>query len=226
MFWTAIGEVLAPGVGAAISPMPIVAVLLLVTSAGGRRKAVLFATGFVAAVFAVSMIVLALSDGADVSSSSTPSKIASAITLLLGVLFLFLACKQWGNRPRPGHEVPTPKWMKALDTATPGTAFKLGLVLSAASLKNLPLMITASTGVAQTGVSVLGAVIALVAFSLLAGIGLFFPLVMLHFGPEGTEAKVVVAKDYLISHSAIIVAVLFVILGAQNIGKALGPLFS
>jgi threonine/homoserine/homoserine lactone efflux protein len=226
MFWTALGEVLAPGVGAAISPMPIVAVLLLVTGGGGRRKALLFATGFVLAVFAVSMIVLALSDGADVSSSSTPSKIASAVTLLLGVLFLWLAWKQWSNRPRAGHEVASPKWMKALDTATPGAAFKLGLVLSAVSLKNLPLMITASTGVAQTGVSVVGAVIVLVVFSLLAGIGLFFPLVMLRFGPAGTEAKVVVAKDFLISHSAVIVAVLFVILGGQNIGKALGPLFS
>ena len=45
MFWTVLGEVLTPGLGAALSPMLIVAAIVLGCAPSGPRKVFTFSTG-------------------------------------------------------------------------------------------------------------------------------------------------------------------------------------
>ena len=61
-----------------------------------------------------------MTDAADAATSSDPSRIVSAIKLALGLLLLVLAWRKFSKRPKPGEEVPLPKWMTALDSFTPG----------------------------------------------------------------------------------------------------------
>src|SRR5262245_58984209 len=52
--------------------------------------------------------------------------ISGTIKLVLGVLLLFLAARQWRSRPKAGEEPPLPKWMAAIDDMTAGRGFGLG----------------------------------------------------------------------------------------------------
>lgn len=56
-------------------------------------------------------------DGADESQP-----IAGTIKIVLGVLLLLLAVKQWRSRPTGDEEAALPKWMAAIDTMTAGRA--------------------------------------------------------------------------------------------------------
>ena len=41
------------------------------------------------------------------------------VLLVLGVVLLAYAVKQWRGRPRAGEESPTPGWMSTMDDFTP-----------------------------------------------------------------------------------------------------------
>ena len=98
----------------------------------------------------VSVIVLLVASDAD-DPDSGPSTTVDVITLLLGVLFLFLALKQWQGRPQPGRTPTMPKWMTTIDSFTPGKSFVLGAALSGANPKNLALTLAAAASIAQAG---------------------------------------------------------------------------
>lgn len=225
MIATAIGLVLAPGLGAAISPMAIVAMLLLLTSTGGRAKAVTFAVGVFAATLTLAGLVLAAAMSAGVHQGGPKSKIAAAVSLALGLLLVYFAIKQWRKRPHHGHTAETPKWMASLDSASTAKTFVLGAGLSLMNAKNIPLAIATMTTVVQLGAPLWVNVTAAVTFAALGTLGVLVPLGAAAVGGEAAAEKLRDTKSYLVQHNSVILAVVFLLLGAQTVGKALGHLF-
>ena len=126
----AIGDILPLAIGIAISPSPIIAVILMLITPKARSNGLAFLSGWLLGLAAVATIVLIIADTAGVSTSSGPSRTVSAIKLVLGVLLLVVAWRQWGKRPKPGEEAPLPKWMKALYRFTQGRALAIAALLS------------------------------------------------------------------------------------------------
>ena len=66
-----IGEVLTYAVGVAISPVPIIAVILMLFSARARVNGPMFLAGWVVALGVVSVVAYALADAGDAATDST-----------------------------------------------------------------------------------------------------------------------------------------------------------
>jgi predicted histidine transporter YuiF (NhaC family) len=66
-----IGAVLTFAIGVAISPVPIIAVILMLFSARARVNGLLFLLGWAVALGVVSGVAYALSDAGDVATDST-----------------------------------------------------------------------------------------------------------------------------------------------------------
>jgi hypothetical protein len=115
----AIGQVLPTAVGVALSPLPIVAVVLMLVSARGRASGPAFTVGWLVGLAIVGAIVLSIASAAGATDHGKPAAWVRALKLALGVLLLLLGLRQWQGRPQEGEEVPTPKWMGALETFTP-----------------------------------------------------------------------------------------------------------
>src|SRR4051812_9616731 len=146
----AIGDLLPSAVGVALSPVPIIAVILMLGTRRARSNGPAFAVGWVLGLTIVSVIVVLVASGADEADSGSSTAV-DVIKLLFGVLFLWLALKQWRSRPRPGAEVAMPKWMAAVDSLTAGRSFLLGAALSGINPKNLALTLAAAASIAQAG---------------------------------------------------------------------------
>src|SRR3954453_5878781 len=101
----AVGQVLSFGVGVALSPVPIIAVVLMLATPRGRVNGPAFLAGWVAGLAVVGNAVLLIASGGDASQAGTPADWVSILKLVLGVLLLGLAVKQWRVRPR-GDQVP------------------------------------------------------------------------------------------------------------------------
>jgi hypothetical protein len=219
-----ISEILPFAVGIAISPVPIIAVILMLFSPRARTNGPMFLLGWVLGLAVVSGVVYAIADGADAATDSTASDTVSWVKVGLGVLLLALARRNWAKRPQPGETPPLPKWMAAVDSITPLRALGLAVLLSVVNPKNLVLAIGAAAGVGQLGISTGDAIVALVVFVVLASVSIAGPVLYDLLGGENARAALDELKSWLSVHNSAVMAVLFLVFGAVLIGKGVGLL--
>ncbi len=219
-----ISEVLTFAVAVAISPLPIIAVILMLFSARARVNGPAFLLGWVVALAAVSTVVYILAHDGDVATSSTASDSVSWGKIVLGVAFLSMARRNWRKRPAPGEEPAMPKWMAGVDTLSPLKAAGLGVVLAAVNPKNLILTIGSAAGLAQLGLTTSDAVVATAVFVVVASLTIAGPVLYALFGGERARTSLESAKTWLGAHNAAVLAVLFLVFGVDLIAKGLPPL--
>jgi len=202
-----ISEVLTFAVGVAISPVPIIAVILMLFSARARVNGPVFLAGWVLALAVVSGVAYALSDQGNASTSSTASDTIAWGKIVFGVPFLLLAARQWRSRPAPGAEPPMPKWMAGIDTLTPGKAFRFGVLLAGLNPKNLLLTVGAAAGLAQLGLSTTDVVVSLIVFVVVGSLTIAGPVVYYLVGGEKAKTGLDELKSWLALHNAAVMAV-------------------
>jgi threonine/homoserine/homoserine lactone efflux protein len=220
----AIGDMLPTAVGVAISPLPIVAVVLMLVSSRGRVNGPAFLVGWILGIAAAGALVLLLAGGAGANDDGEPADWVSWLKLLLGLGLLLLASKQWRGRPHGDEEPVTPKWMGALDSFSPPKAGAAGVVLSALNPKNLLLIIAGMAAVAQTGISTGDQVVALLIFTLIASIGVAAPVVIYFALGDRSGPLLARLKDWMAHNNAVIMAVLLLVIGVKLIGDAISGL--
>src|ERR1700712_413616 len=109
-----IGDILPLALGIAISPIPIIAAILMLFSARATSTSTAFLLGWIVGILVVISIFTALAGS--LSTGGQPPTWASGVEIVLGVLLLAVAVKQW--RGRTGKHA-RPKWMAAIDSITP-----------------------------------------------------------------------------------------------------------
>ena len=220
----AISEVLTYAIGVAISPVPIIAVILMLFTAKARVNGSMFALGWALALAVVSGVVYVASDAASAATNSTTSDTISWGQILFGVLLLLLAARQWRSRPEPGDDPTMPKWMAGIDTFTPAKAFGLAVLLAGVNPKNLLLSAGAAAGLAQLGLSTTDAVVSLIVFVVLGSITIAGPVVYYLVGGDKAKVELDSMKDWLALHNAAVMTVLFLVFGVNLIANGLAPL--
>jgi hypothetical protein len=219
-----ISEILTSAVGVAISPVPIVAVTLMLFSERARANGPAFLVGWVVALAVVSGVAYTLADQADAATDSTTGDTIAWGKIIFGVLFLLLAVHTWRRRPAPGAQHELPGWMAGIEVLKPGKALGLGLLLAGVNPKNLMLTAAAGAGLAQLGLSTGDAVGSLTVFVVIGSITIGGPVVYYLFGGAGAEARLVELKNWLAVHNDAVMVVLFLVLGAKLIADGLPPL--
>jgi hypothetical protein len=220
----AIGGILPLAIGVAISVLPIIALILMLITPRARGNGLAFLAGWVLGLVIVGGSVLVIAGVAGVSSSSGPSTAAYAIKLLLGVLFLLLATRQWHSRPAPGEQPPAPKWMAALDTFGPGKSLGLGAALSGVNPKNLILTIGAAASIAQAGLPGGQQASVLAVFIALGSVTVATPLVI--YLAMGAKAAGILDgwRTWLAANNAAVMLVLFLVFGVLLVGQGIAGL--
>lgn len=220
----AIGQSLPVAVGVLISPLPIVAVVLMLVSRRAEANAAAFLIGWFVAVLVVVALVAVLAGSAVPDEAGTPLW-AAIVKIVLGVLLLLLAVKQWRGRPREGVEPETPTWMAAIDQFTPGKALGLAVLLSAVNPKNLLLVVSGGAAIASAAPGDTNAqVVAAVVFALIASAGVVTPLVIYLAMGERAAKVLDDLKTWMVHHNAVIMAVLLVVIGAKMLGDGISAL--
>jgi threonine/homoserine/homoserine lactone efflux protein len=216
--------VLSLGVGVALSPVPIIAVVLMLGSRRGRVNGPAFVLGWVVGLAVVGTIVLVVAGGADANEDAEPATWVDVVKLLIGVLLLLVAAKSWRGRPREGETAELPKWMRTIDTFTPARAAGIAAVLSGVNPKNLLLTVGAAAAIAQTGVDTGNQAIALGVFVLVGTLGPGIP-VAIYFA-LGDRAKRLLddLKTWMSANNVAIMAVLCLVIGTKLVGDGISGL--
>ena len=219
-----ISEVLTFAIGVAISPVPVIAVILMLFSGRAKVNGPVFLAGWVVALAVVSGAAYLISDAGGASTDSAAADGVSWAQIVLGVLFLLLAGRSWRSRPPPGTEPQMPKWMAGIDAFTPGKALGLGLLLAGVNPKNLLLAAGAGSALAVTGPATAEAVISLIVFVVIGSLTIAGPVVFYLVGGDRAKTQLDSAKDWLAVHNDAVMTVLFLVLGVNLIAKGIPPL--
>ncbi len=215
----AIGAVLGYAIGIAVSPVPIAAVILMLFSGRARSNSVSFMLAWVLGIAAVTSVVLLVpSLEAD---DSEPSNTAGWIKLVLGVLLVALAVRQWRSRPGPDDELQMPGWMGTIDTLKPAAAFGLGFLLSALNPKNLLLAAAAGATIGSLALSDSQTVAMVAIFTAIAAITVMVPVIAYLVAGHRLDDLLDATKDWLIRNNSVVMAVLLLVIGVTLVGDAI-----
>ena len=221
----AIGETLTAATAIAISILPIVGLIVFVTSKGGRIKGAAYALGWFlslwVATFALAWIGNATTSGSD---GGDPSIWAVLLQAGLGVIFLLMGVFTFIKRPKDPSQVKEPKWMAAVDSTSAIIAFGFGALLVVANGKNLPLIVLAAVDFSQANLSTLQLAVVVTVFALIGSSLMFFPTVLALVSPKASAKFLDEMRTWLIIHEAPILAIIFVLMGVSFLGKAISAL--
>ena len=219
----AIGDLLPSAIGVALSPVPIIAVILMLATPRARSNGAAFAVGWVVGLVVVSVVVLLVAGDADDTDSGTSTTV-DVVVLLLGALFLLMALKQWQARPKPGVEPALPKWMSAVDQFTAGKSLVLGAALSGANPKNLALTLAAAASIAKAGLDGGETVVAVTVFVVIGSLTVAGPVLFYLLAADRAAGPLASIKTFMSEHNAVIMMVVLLVLGGKLLGQGIAGL--
>lgn len=217
----AIGQILPFAIGVAISPIPIVALILMLFSSSAKSNSVAFTLGWVLGLALVGLIVLAI--GLE-SSNSGESDASATIKVVLGLLLLVAAVRQWRSRPRDGEEPEMPAWMNAIESFAPSKALGVGLLLSGANPKNLALTVGAAATISSAGLDSTDEYVTLAVYVLIASITIIAPVAYYLILGERADPPLAEAKGWLLANNNTVMFVLLLVFGFKLLGDGLAVL--
>ncbi len=222
----AVGQMLTSAVGIAISPIPLIAVVLMLATPRGRGNGLAFTSGWVLSIAVITVVIVLAGGGADAHQQGTPAAWVYWVKLALGVLFVVLGARQWQGRPKDGREPALPGWMKAIDAFTPIKAAGLAVLLSAANPKNVVLAVGGAVSIAAETASMSAKLVAGVLFVLIASLCTAVPLAVYLVGGQRSATVLQSWKTWMAAHNSAIMTVLLLVLGVKYVGDALGGLIA
>jgi len=221
----AIGNVLVPGIGVALMPFPIIAVILMLLSPRAKTNGPAFVFGWVLGVVVALIIALLLLSPDEVSGEhGEPSNWASLVLLVIGLANIALAYVSWRRRPKEGAAVEMPKWTTSIDKVNPAVAFIMGILLELPRPKNLLCVFAAATAITSADLSTAEALVPAVVFVLLASSGVGLPVVLYLATPQRAAKTLEEWKGWLAVNNSLVLGVVMLVLGVTFFGQGLGGL--
>jgi threonine/homoserine/homoserine lactone efflux protein len=219
-----VGQILSFAVGVAVSPVPIIAVVLMLTTDRGRVNGPAFVLGWIAGLALAGTAILLVAGEADASDGGEPATWVGVLKLMLGLGLLALAVKQWRGRPADSEAAELPNWMQKIDGFAPGRALALAVALAAINPKNLLLTVGAATTIAHAGLEAGEQAVALGVFILVASLGIGAPVAIYFALGEQSASLLGGLKDWMAHNNAAIMTVLLLVLGAKLLGDGITAL--
>lgn len=203
------GELLPLGLAIAASPFPIIPAILLLFTARPRATGLSFLAGWVLGILVATVVFVGLASVVELSDE-TPSW-ASWSRIVIGLALVALGLSRWRGR----HEKhDTPAWMAALSDATPGSALRLGVLLSAANPKILLLAAAAGIVIGSAELTASATVAAVAFFTVVAAFTVALPVLLYVALGDRVLTPLGRARDWLDANNAAVMAVVITVIGA------------
>ena len=217
-----IGDILPLALGVAISPIPIIAAILMLLSPTAKGTSVGFLLGWVLGIVVAVVVLTLLGSIIPEQDPDEAKPIAGVIKILLGAGLLFLALRQWRSRPAQGQPAALPKWMAAIDTMSAGRGLVLGFLLSAVNPKNLLMAAGAGVIIGTSGLTGGEITLVIVVFVVIAACSVAVPVIAYLVASKRMTAPLEALRGWLVQNNATVMAVLLLVIGVVLVGKGIG----
>ena len=214
-----IGDVLPLAIGIAISPIPIIAAILMLFSPRATSTSTGFLLGWILGIVVATAVFTALAG--TLKTGGEPSAAASWIKIGLGVLLVLVGIRQWRGR---GGQHDAPKWMAAIDDFTFPKALGLGFLLSGVNPKNLIIAAGAGLIIGSGGMGGGGDAAAIALFTVIASSTVAIPVLAHLVAAERMTRPLESLKKWLQDNNATVMATMILVIGVVLVGKGVSGL--
>ncbi|MFZ4518307.1 MAG: GAP family protein [Microthrixaceae bacterium] len=222
MLLPAIGALLPFAMGVALSPIPLVAVIVVLSGPSARTTGPAFAGGWVVGLTIATTVVMLLTGA--VGEASGGSTVVALLRIVLGLALVGLAVGKWRSRPGPDDEPEVPAWMDRVDSLGAGRTFLVGVGLSGANPKNLALAAAAGAAIASAGIDATGDAVAIALFVVLASTSVLGLVGLALVGGRRADRTMDAIHSFMLRNNAVIMMVVFLVLGAKVLGDGIAAL--
>ncbi|TCC35115.1 GAP family protein [Kribbella sindirgiensis] len=220
--WPVAGAVLPQAMAIALSPVPMVCIVLVLLSARPVRAGLYFTAGWIGALTAAVGLVAWLTDTVAEGHEESTRDGVDVLQLAVGVLFAVLAVRYWRKRPDPGTPPPRPAIVDRIALLSAGGLLLAGAAAALANLKNLPLVLSAGTylgGAALPTSQLIAATAVFIATASLTVVGPLLAVVLT--GPTRSARTLRALETWLLTNLNTITVILLLVLATVLIGQGL-----
>lgn len=221
-----IGSTLPLAVGVAISPVPIIGIILVLFTKRAKANSLFYVMGWFIGLVVAGAIFVALSSLQSVASGKGGSPAGAIVNILLGALLLYLAFKAWNDRPKKGEKPKMPAWMSTLDTVGVAQIFVIAFLLATLNAKNAALWVTVALDISKAGLTIGGIVIMILFFCVFGSLLVAIPAAAYLISGKKMEAVLKTWREWLVEHNTAVMMTIFLVFGAMIAGKGISALFA
>jgi len=218
-----LGAILPLAIAVTISPLPIIAEILLLFTKRPVGNAGAYLAGFLVGVTVVLSLLVAAANTIDLATSG-PSRGAAVVQLALGILLVVAAVRQFRSRPSEGQVAPEPKWMSGIAGFSPGKSLGVGTAIGAANPKNIAVGVAAAAAISSASLDTGQMIVAIVFYVVVAGLGVAAPLMVTVVYRDKAQDILDGWKTWLGHNNAAVMAVLFLVFATVLIGNGIAGL--
>lgn len=218
---TVIGDLLPLALVVTVSPINIVAAILLLFSKRPIANATTYLLGFVSGVAAMLSGITALADAIGLSPGSERSRGISFLLLALGLFLIIVGVRKLSRRPGAKENPDQPRWMKGIVQVGAGRSFVLGTSVGALNPKNIAVAFASAVVVATAQLPVGQQVGVIVIYTLIASIGVATPIVTALVLGDRSESVLSAWRQWLDRNNGTVMAVIYLFVGVILLGKGI-----
>lgn len=171
-------------IGLIVSPLPVVALILLLVGDGGTKKGTLFEILWLATSYLATLLIMVLLESfATLENDGQKPSWQFVVSVIMGVVLLFLALLTRTRIFRKKHDIKVrkPAWMKVLDHFNMLEVALITVALVIANPVNLSMILAASIELANMGTTLEDAVAPVAIFVLIGSLSVLVPYFLVLF---------------------------------------------
>jgi hypothetical protein len=213
--WDVVLHMLPFAVGIAISPVPIITVILMLFTPRPRSNGAGFVLGWFLGIGIPALVVFMVDRVINQGDVATPpSRMALNLRIAVGVILILVAAWNWMHRNKQDVENKKPLWMRVVDSITPWKAILLGFLFAdVTNPKNLALTVAGCMAITAGHLSAFGNAIVLTLFTGMASLGVALPVLLFLSGGDAAKLTVEQWRQWLMKHKKGVMALLFFVFG-------------
>jgi hypothetical protein len=213
--WDVVLHMLPFAVGIAISPVPIITVILMLFTPRPRSNGAGFVLGWFLGIGIPALVVFMVDRVINQGEVATPpSRMALNLRIAVGVILILVAAWNWMHRNKQDVENKKPLLMRVVDSITPWKAILLGFLFAdVTNPKNLALTVAGCMAITAGHLSAVGNAIVLTLFTGMASLGVALPVLLFLSGGDAAKLTVEQWRQWLMKHKKGVMALLFLVFG-------------
>ena len=210
-----IGKLIPIGLGVAASPIPLLAVLIMLTSKRAIKNAIMMIVGWVLVMMMIGLGGMLIFGGREFKGIGGPGgHVDDVANLVVGAVLLLMAAVRYIQLRKgvtKGRGIS--RLLEIVDRIKPATAILLGVVTIFLNPKNLLITLSGVGLILASGQGLGNSLLALVVFVALATSSLALPVALYLVDPRRSATILSNWKNWLLEHNQEIVVYLLLLLG-------------